>query len=448
MEGAGPLSAQGARRLGPAGQRRRMRGGRRIDPDFEPLLAEPPRESAQSAGSAEHYDSLQPRRVSDVESSPRHYDQVDREQDEALPLLSASSLRTKTGRTSRVGSAEAEIFHRPDLKAAPVSRSSSRRRHISRSRNVRRDTSGSGPVQNSNPATDLTSFMSYGCCCVQCIRTNEIGVLQTFGKFRKVIEPGLVLLPWPCTRVDRLSLRVQQLEVSCETKTRDNVFVTMGVTVQFQVIKELAYDAFYRLSNIQTQIQAYIFDVIRSTVPRIELDELFVSRSDVALDVVRSLQGTMHYFGYAIIDTLITDISPNSLVREAMNEINAARKLKEAMSHKAEAEKVVKVKAAEALAETLHLDGVGVAKQRNEIANGLQASIREFPDDTISSKNVMDLLLVSHYYDVLDAIGSENMFLYHNPKELRVLQEQVSSYFAPESDNREEDTGGIPDLLW
>mmetsp|Transcript_29620 Transcript_29620/g.87833 ORF Transcript_29620/g.87833 Transcript_29620/m.87833 type:complete len:265 (+) Transcript_29620:797-1591(+) len=264
-----------------------------------------------------------------------------------------------------------------------------------------------------------------------------------------MLPPGLVLLLWPCMRVaGRLSLRVQQLKISCETKTSDNVFVTMGVTVQFRVIEERAYDAFYRLSNIQNQIRAYVFDVIRSTIPRMELDSLFVSTSDVALDVLRGLQGIMHQYGYEIIDTLVTDISPNPLVRAAMNEIMAARKIKEAMFHKAEAEKLVKVKAAEAHAETLHLDGVGTAKQRKELAKSMQGLVRESTEEHFSPKHVMDLLLVSHYYDVLNTIGSDSVFLFHSPDEVGVLQQQIMNDFVPDSDNNKDIVGQIPDLLW
>ena len=167
-----------------------------------------------------------------------------------------------------------------------------------------------------------------------------------------MLSPGLSIICWPCSNVvGTLSLRIQQLDVYCETKTKDNVFVQVAVAVQYRVLTESAYEAFYRLSDPRGQIQSYVFDVIRSTIPKMELDESFASKAEIAADVQQSLTQVMRDYGYEIRNTLVTDISPDSKVKASMNEINASRRLKEAAAHKAEADKTKQVKAAEAEAE-------------------------------------------------------------------------------------------------
>ena len=158
-----------------------------------------------------------------------------------------------------------------------------------------------------------------------------------------------------------MSLRIQQLDVLCETKTKDNVFVQVGVAVQYRILVDNAYDAYYRLTDSRNQIQSYVFDVVRSTVPKMELDEAFISKEEVAQAVLNQLRDVMSDFGYEIKQTLVTDLSPDARVKASMNEINASRRLKEAASHKAEADKVKQVKAAEAEAEARYLSGLGVA---------------------------------------------------------------------------------------
>jgi len=191
-----------------------------------------------------------------------------------------------------------------------------------------------------------------GCCHFQCVRTQEVGIVEDLGQFKRLLSPGLHIIMWPCSSVvGTLSLRIQQLDVFCETKTRDNVFVQVAVAVQYRVLAESAYEAFYRLSDPRGQIQSYVFDVVRSTVPKLELDEAFSSKEDIASDVKERLTNVMQEYGYEIRNTLVTDISPDAKVKASMNEINASRRLKEAASHKAEADKTKQVKAAEAEAE-------------------------------------------------------------------------------------------------
>jgi len=235
---------------------------------------------------------------------------------------------------------------------------------------------------------------------------------------------------WPIQAVaGTLSLRIQQLDVNCETKTRDNVFVNVSVAVQFRVITESAYDAYYRLSDPRGQIQSYVFDVVRSTVPRMELDEAFASKATIAEATLNQLESVMKDYGYEILNTLVTDMSPDARVKASMNEINASKRLKEAASHKAEADKVQQVKAAEADADARYLSGLGVARQRKAIVNGFQESVSEFSAEVegVKAKDVMDILMLTQYFDTLGAVGANSMILEHEPASVASIQRQVRS---------------------
>lgn len=268
------------------------------------------------------------------------------------------------------------------------------------------------------------------CCgCLVCVRTQEVGIVEDLGQFKKLIDPGLHFIFYPLQSVaGKLSLRIQQLDVYCETKTKDNVFVNVAVAVQFRVITESAYDAYYRLSDPRGQIQSYVFDVVRSTVPRMELDEAFASKNEIADATLRQLESVMRDYGYEILNTLVTDMSPDSRVKASMNEINASKRLKEAASHKAEADKVQQVKAAEADAEARYLSGLGVARQRKAIVEGLQSSVSEFSSDVngVGAKDVMDILMLTQYFDTLTAVGANTMILEHEPASVANLSNQVS----------------------
>lgn len=270
------------------------------------------------------------------------------------------------------------------------------------------------------------------CCCFVCIRTQEVGVVEDLGQFKGLYDPGLHCLCWPLQSVvARLSLRMQQLDVICETKTKDNVFVQVAVAVQYRVLLGNAYDAYYRLSDPRSQIQSYVFDVVRSTVPKMELDEAFASKADIAEAVLEQLKDVMANYGYEIKNCLVTDLSPDYKVKASMNEINASRRLKEAASHKAEADKVKQVKAAEAEAEARYLSGLGVARQRKAIVQGLQESVGEFSEDVegATPKDVMDILLLSQYFDTLSAVGANSLIVEHDPATVAALRGSVGGSF-------------------
>mmetsp|Transcript_29878 Transcript_29878/g.63439 ORF Transcript_29878/g.63439 Transcript_29878/m.63439 type:complete len:281 (+) Transcript_29878:169-1011(+) len=245
-------------------------------------------------------------------------------------------------------------------------------------------------------------------CCI-CVSTSEVVLVERCGKFDRMIPAGLGVVICPCEQnAGSVSFRVQQLDVRVETKTKDNVFVSTVVSIQYQVIREKVYQAFYSLTNTQQQITAHVYDVMRSQLPTLELDAVFEAKEDLALAVKNALQETMSEYGYQILQALITDIDPDQRVKQAMNEINSAKRLKFAVAEKAEGQKILQVKSAEAEAEAKYLSGVGVSKQRKAIVDGLRTSIVDFSDGVkgASSKDVMDLLLLTQYFDCLRDVGS------------------------------------------
>jgi len=277
-----------------------------------------------------------------------------------------------------------------------------------------------------------TINMADECCCLVCVRTQEVGVVEDLGQFKSLLDPGLHCIVWPLQSVvGRMSLRIQQLDVLCETKTKDNVFVQVGVAVQYRVLANAAYDAYYRLTDPRNQIQSYVFDVVRSTVPRMDLDEAFVSKDEVGSAVLAQLRDVMKDYGYEINKTLVTDLSPDNRVKASMNEINASRRLKEAASHKAEADKVKQVKAAEAEAEARYLSGLGVARQRKAIVSGLQESVGAFSSEVegATPKDVMDILLLTQYFDTLAAVGANSLIIEHDPASVASLRQSVGGAF-------------------
>ena len=204
-----------------------------------------------------------------------------------------------------------------------------------------------------------------------------------------------------------------------------------AVSVQYRVLVNSAYDAYYRLTDPRGQIQSYIFDVVRSQVPRLELDDAFASKADIATAVSSQLKANMLSYGYEIKETLVTDIEPDRKVKASMNEINASRRLKEAAAHKAEADKVKQVKNAEAEAEARYLSGLGVARQRKAIVAGLQESVGAFSSEVegATPKDVMDILLLSQYFDTLSAVGANSLILEHDPATVASLRHSVGTSF-------------------
>ncbi|KAF6159940.1 hypothetical protein GIB67_033024 [Kingdonia uniflora] len=269
-------------------------------------------------------------------------------------------------------------------------------------------------------------------CCVQ-VDQSTVAIKETFGKFDEVLQPGCHCLPWCLGRkiAGHLTLRLQQLDVRCETKTKDNVFVNVVASIQYCAIADKANDAFYKLSNTRNQIQAYVFDVIRASVPKLLLDDVFEQKNEIAKTVESELEKAMSAYGYQIVQTLITDIEPDEHVKRAMNEINAAARMRMAANDKAEAEKILQIKRAEGEAEAKYLSGLGIARQRQAIVDGLRDSVLGFSVNVpgTTAKDVMDMVLVTQYFDTLKEIGasskSSSVFIPHGPGAVRDVAAQI-----------------------
>lgn len=234
--------------------------------------------------------------------------------------------------------------------------------------------------------------------------------MEKFGKYDRFALPGFHWLCCPFEVIaGRVSTRIQQLNVSCETKTSDNVFVSVTISVQYSVTQNLIYEAFYKLTNPESQIRSYVYDVVRATLPLMALDAAFEAKEEIADSVRHSLSEVMSTYGYEIHQALVTDLSPDAKVKTAMNEINASKRLKEAAYEKAEGEKILLVKNAEAEAESKYLSGVGVARQRKAIVDGLRDSISGFSESVegSSAKDVIDLLLLTQYFDMLKDVSNQ-----------------------------------------
>jgi len=234
-------------------------------------------------------------------------------------------------------------------------------------------------------------------------------MVERFGKFHSVRTAGLQFkIPFLDRTAGRINLKIQQLDVVVETKTKDNVFVRLKVSVQFNVLSDSIYDAFYKLQNPTEQITAYVFDTVRAEVPKMRLDDVFERKDDVALAIRRELEEAMNDYGYGIIKALVTDIDPDQAVKNAMNHINAAERQKLAAEYEAESERIRIVARAKAEAESKRLQGQGIADQRREIARGLEESVDLLNKVGINSQEASALILVTQHYDTLQQIGQHS----------------------------------------
>tara|TARA_Y100000814_G_scaffold110852_1_gene78380 strand:+ start:708 stop:1607 length:900 start_codon:yes stop_codon:yes gene_type:complete len=235
-------------------------------------------------------------------------------------------------------------------------------------------------------------------------------IIERLGKYNRILGPGLNFkIPIVERVAGKESVRIRQLDVPVETKTQDNVFVNLGVSIQFLAISEKIFDAFYKLTDVNQQITSYVYDVVRAEVPKKKLDELFESKDEIAQTIKTDLSGSMDDFGYSIVNSLITDIDPAPNVKEAMNQINATARLRVAAQNEAEADKIRQVKNAEADAEAKKLQGEGVAQQRAAIIEGFKSSIDDLKKVTgsdVKTQDVMNMVMMVQYFDALRDIGT------------------------------------------
>jgi len=261
-------------------------------------------------------------------------------------------------------------------------------------------------------------------------------IIERFGKFLSVRNSGLQFkIPIIDRIAGRVNLKIQQLDVLIETQTKDNVFIKMKVSVQFKVIQEHVYEAFYKLEYPHDQITAYVFDVVRAEVPKLILDDVFVRKDDIAIAVKRELNEAMTTYGYDIINTLVTDIDPDIQVKNAMNRINAAEREKTAAMFESEAQRIRIVAKAKAEAESKKLQGQGIADQRREIARGLVESVEVLNNVGINSQEASALIVITQHYDTLQAIGADtnsNLILLPNSPQAAsdMLNNMVTSFTA------------------
>lgn len=268
------------------------------------------------------------------------------------------------------------------------------------------------------------------------VKQQTAAIIERFGKFQSIRQSGLhIKIPLIDRIAGKVSLKIQQLDVIVETKTLDDVFVRLKISVQYKVVREKVYEAFYKLDYPHEQITSYVFDVVRAEVPKMKLDDVFVKKDDIAIAVKTELNEAMMEYGYDIIKTLVTDIDPDAQVKEAMNRINASEREKIAAQFEGDAARILIVEKAKAEAESKRLQGQGIADQRREIARGLEESVEVLNKVGINSQEASALIVVTQHYDTLQSIGGEsnsNLILLPNSPQAgsNMLNDMVASFTA------------------
>jgi regulator of protease activity HflC (stomatin/prohibitin superfamily) len=268
------------------------------------------------------------------------------------------------------------------------------------------------------------------------VKQQTAAIIERFGKFHSIRHSGLqIKVPLIDKISGRLSLKIQQLDVIIETKTLDDVFVRLKVSVQYKVIGEKVYEAYYKLDYPHEQITSYVFDVVRAEVPKMKLDDVFVKKDDIAIAVKAELNDAMSDYGYDIIKTLVTDIDPDAQVKSAMNRINASEREKIAAQYEGDAQRILIVEKAKAEAESKRLQGQGIADQRREIARGLEESVEVLNKVGINSQEASALIVVTQHYDTLQSLGegtNSNLILLPNTPQAgsNMLNDMVASFSA------------------
>lgn len=263
------------------------------------------------------------------------------------------------------------------------------------------------------------------------IKEKTAGILESFGRFSRILMPGMHII-WPWQRVaGRISLQIQEMNVHVETKSIDDVFVKITIAVQYYVMPDRIREAFYELANPRMQIESYVYDEVRACVPKMKLDDVFQNKDEIATAVKTGLEETMNQYGYDIVKSLVNDIDPDAGVKKAMNDINAAQRHRKAAEERGEAEKILRVKQAEAEAQSAILRGRGIAGQRKAIIDGLRQSVEEFQRSVpgTSTTDVMQIVILTQYFDTLKEIGgnarTNTLMIPHSPGSIGDLSEQI-----------------------
>jgi len=264
------------------------------------------------------------------------------------------------------------------------------------------------------------------------VREQSAVIVERFGRFNRIANSGIgMIIPFVDRKAATVNLRVQQLDVEIETKTKDDVFVHLQVSVQYKIARDSIKEAYYSLENSRNQIASYVFDDVRAEVPKLELDDVFAKKEDIAIAVQQNISESMQEYGYVIIKALITDINPDHKVKDAMNRINAAKRDKEAAHEEGEAKKIKIIKEAEAEAESKRLSGEGIARQRLEIVRGFKESVEDFKKslDTVTHEEIMQFVLMTQYFDTIKDIGANSknssILMPHSPGGMKDFQNQI-----------------------
>jgi regulator of protease activity HflC (stomatin/prohibitin superfamily) len=264
------------------------------------------------------------------------------------------------------------------------------------------------------------------------VRQQTAAIIERLGKYDRVANAGLNFkIPYLETVARVVDLRTNQLDLDMETKTKDNVFVKLVLSVQYFVKKDRVSDAYYKLTNHEEQIKSYVYNEVRAHIPRMNLDEAYEGNEEIAKNVAEKLKASMAEYGYEIVTVLVRDIDPDSKVKESMNEINAAQRFQSAANARGEGEKILVVKKAEAEAESKKLQGEGIANQRKAIISGLQESLELFQKgvEGATARDAMELVLLTQYFDTLKEIGaqgkSNTIFIPHSPGGVSDIAAQI-----------------------
>jgi len=269
------------------------------------------------------------------------------------------------------------------------------------------------------------------CLCFSCVSTGSVGVVQCMGDFSKTQEPGLGIVCCPFQTVFPVSLAVQQLACSSECKTKDNVTLSVTTAVQYRINKENVKAAVFEITDPQSQMKSHVDNVLRSTLPSMDLDNAYSLKEDMVKDILADVKAAMGKYGYDILNVLITDLRPEQSVLRAMNEINASRRLREAAVEKGEASKILQVKASEADAEAKHLAGKGIAKMRSAITEGFKGSVQLMQDCGLDTKETIHMMMVTQYLDTMKEFANPkaSIMIPHGPGAIKDIEAQIRNGF-------------------
>lgn len=277
------------------------------------------------------------------------------------------------------------------------------------------------------------------------VKQQSAAIIERFGKYVRTVKPGLsIKVPFFEHIAQRVSLKVQPLPVEVETKTKDNVFTKVEVAVQYRVVPGSEADSYYKLQDHAGQIRSYVLDVVRSKVPKMNLDEVFEKKDEIGDAVKAELDAKMKEYGFEIPNALVTNVDPAEGVKDAMNEIQKQTRLQQAATAEGEKIRIIAVKKAEAEKETKKLAGEGIAAEREAIAKGIAESARIIMEaghdkgsegsadvpTPVSAEEAMKTLLLTQYFDTMKSIGTSDnaktVFLPHSPGGMAGLMQEIA----------------------